>query len=355
MGFSGIGYLTSQRNMSSRIIRHVLFWTFHILYNVATWGVYNDHVLQSLVTESLTITGKVLMCYYTLYYLIPTFLLPRKYLLFIIWFSVGLVLCGLLNRAISYFIIYPIYYPDAVGSGYFRIKIFFEMTAIVNVTALAAAIKLLQFWNDNEQSRRDLSQEKIEAELKLLKSQIHPHFLFNTLNNLYALALEKSDKAPDIVIKLSSLLNYMLYECNVERVPLEKELAYIRDYVSLEKIRYGEILDLSFEISGSTDDYQIAPLVLIPFVENSFKHGASQESFKPYVHLNIWIRDGKFTLKLENSVAKERSSDRADYTSGIGLRNVKRRLDIIYKDRYELTITEDESYLVVLSLELDKK
>ncbi len=267
----------------------------------------------------------------------------------------GLVLCGLLNRAISYFIIYPIYYPDAVGSGYFRIKIFFEMTAIVNVTALAAAIKLLQFWNDNEQSRRDLSQEKIEAELKLLKSQIHPHFLFNTLNNLYALALEKSDKAPDIVIKLSSLLNYMLYECNVERVPLEKELAYIRDYVSLEKIRYGEILDLSFEISGSTDDYQIAPLVLIPFVENSFKHGASQESFKPYVHLNIWIRDGKFTLKLENSVAKERSSDRADYTSGIGLRNVKRRLDIIYKDRYELTITEDESYLVVLSLELDKK
>ena len=339
MIMQGVGYLSSERNKSYRILRHFIFWSFHILYNVATWGVYNDHVLQSLVMESLTITGKLLMCYYTLYYLIPAFLLPRKYLLFITWFLLGLVACGLLNRAISYFIIYPIYYPDAVGSGYFRIKVFFEMTAIVNVTALASAIKLLQFWNENEKSRRDLSQEKIEAELKLLKSQIHPHFLFNTLNNLYALTLEKSDKTPDMVLKLSSLLDYMLYECNVDRVSLQKELAYVRDYVALEKLRYGDFLDLSFEISGNSDDYQIAPLILIPFVENSFKHGASQESVSPYVHLNIWIRDGKFTLQLENSVSIKKQGNQSDYTSGIGLNNVKRRLDIIYKDRYCLLYT----------------
>ncbi|MEL6925458.1 MAG: histidine kinase, partial [Bacteroidota bacterium] len=320
--------------------------------NVATWGVYHDEVFRQTVIESLMLTGKVTMTYYALYFLLPRLLLPRKYRTFVLWFVVGLIVTGLINRAISYYVVYPMFYPDAVGSGFWRIKIFFEMTAIVNIAALAVAIKLLQHWYHNEQSRKQLAQQKLEAELKLLKSQVHPHFLFNTLNNLYALTLENSKAAPDTVLKLSALLNYMLYECNVPLVPLEKELDYIRDYITLEQLRYGERLDLSFDISGDTRGKYIAPLLLIPFIENSFKHGASQESRQPWVHLNLWVHRETLHMQLENSLPKG-EKETADYTKGIGLKNVKRRLDLLYRDRHELNIREEDSYLVVLKLDLD--
>ncbi|MEM8888720.1 MAG: histidine kinase, partial [Bacteroidota bacterium] len=161
---------------------------------------------------------------------------------------------------------------------------------------------------------------------------------------------------PDMVLKLSSLLNYMLYECNMPLVPLEKEVKYIGDYVSLEKLRYGKKLDLSVEISGAIQEHQIAPLLLLPFIENSFKHGASQDSKRPWIRLNIWVDEHMLHLQIENSLeelgAKE---DEYSYTKGIGLKNVRRRLELLYKEQYELIIRQEASFFVYLKLHLKQQ
>lgn len=337
-----------------RVVRHLLFWTLYVLYNVSTYGVYEEDVLRSLVINVLILPGKILFTYYVLYCLLPTYLLPKKYKQFLVRFLIGIFLAGLLNRTISFFVIYPIYYPHAIIYGFWRVKIFFEIASIVYISSIASVIKLLQYWYKNEQSREQLAQQKLAAELKLLKSQIHPHFLFNTLNNLYALTLENAKTAPEVVLKLSALLDYMLYECNVPLVDLDKELNYIKNYIALEKLRYGSRLDLSFEISGDLQNKLIAPLLLIPFIENSFKHGASQAAKKPWVNLHIWVNHQQLHLQLENSLPIN-VKDKTDYTKGIGLKNVERRLELLYKNKYELTIREEGSYLINLKLDLATK
>lgn len=183
----------------------------------------------------------------------------------------------------------------------------------------------------------------IEAELKFLKSQIHPHFLFNTLNNLYALTLKKSDLAPDMVLKLSEMLDYMLYHSNEKEVLLKEEIELIRAYLELEKIRYGTRLHLTTTIQGDSNGRYIAPLLLLPFVENSFKHGASSKT-DPQIDLFIGINDSFLELNIANTY-QEQSVE--SYTEGIGLKNIQRRLEIQYKDRYELDMSTNDGLFKV--------
>lgn len=334
-----------------RIGRHLLFWAIHVLYHVATWGVYEDNLQRAFVVTSLSLIGKIPFTYYLIYRLLPNYLLQKKYRSFFIRFLIGIFLMGLLNRAVSFYVVYPIYYPDAIPYGYWRIKIFFEMAAINSIAAMAFAIKLLQYWYQNERSKEQLAQEKLGAELQLLKSQLHPHFLFNTLNNLYALTLEKAKTAPEVVLKLSALLNYMLYDCNVNLVSLEKEISYLKNYIQLEQIRYGNRLDLVVDISGDLQNKKIAPLLLIPFVENSFKHGVSQAAKAPWIKLHIWVKQQELIFQLENSLPPSEPSQ-ADYTKGIGLKNVKRRLALLYPNEHELSIQTEDTFSIHLKLQL---
>ncbi|MEO7394465.1 MAG: histidine kinase, partial [Chitinophagaceae bacterium] len=221
---------------------------------------------------------------------------------------------------------------------------------LVTLIGLAVTIKLLKQWWLKQKETEQLSKEKISAELQLLKAQIHPHFLFNSLNNIYSFALETSPKAPEMINKLSGLLHYMLYDCKLQLVPLEKELKMIQDYISLEKIRYGERLDLEVTIqeispalAGETGTKYIAPLLLIPFVENSFKHGTSKMLANPKVTLNIKIKDNILFFKLTNSKPTAIVKISSNNNSGLGLKNVQKRLELIYPGRHELQIVEDPS------------
>ncbi|MEL6675817.1 MAG: histidine kinase [Bacteroidota bacterium] len=350
---AGIAFLLEPQRQGPRLLRHLIFWLLFVAYNVATWGAYQDDVSQPIFSEFAYLPAKILMTYLAMYYLIPRYLLPRHYRAFFWGLLAGLIFFGLWNRLITYYVIYPRYYPEAVGSGFWAIKVFFEITILVNITTLGTTVKLLQHWYKNERSRQQLAQEKTAAELQLLKSQVHPHFLFNTLNNLYALTLEASPQAPDMVLKLSALLNYMLYECNQPQVDLAKEVRYLEDYISLEKLRYGENLALAYECSGELSDKSIAPLLLLPFVENAFKHGASQATEEPWIRLNLWVDETTLHLQVENSrVETEATRTATDYAEGIGLKNVQRRLDLLYPDSYELSIREDASFFVYLKLQL---
>ncbi len=224
--------------------------------------------------------------------------------------------------------------------------------AIYPVAFFAIAIKLLKYWYANQQAQQVLTQEKLQAELKFLKTQIHPHFLFNTLNNLYALTLKKSDKAPEMVLKLSELINYMLYECKSDQVPLSKEIKFIRNYVDIEKMRYGDKLDVDLKITGNIGERKIAPLILLPFVENSFKHGASENLSQSWVKISVDSHTDHLIIKVENSKSGENGQNG---DAGIGIQNVRRRLDLLYNGKHELKIINgEETFLVVLSINTEE-
>jgi two-component system, LytTR family, sensor kinase len=183
--------------------------------------------------------------------------------------------------------------------------------------------------------------------LKFLKTQIHPHFLFNTLNNLYALTLKKSERAPEMVLKLSELINYMLYECRSDEVDLSKEVNFIRSYVDIEKMRYGDKLDVDIRVKGELTDRKIAPLIILPFVENCFKHGASENLQQSWVKVTIDSHIDHLVIKVENS----KSGRNGNGSEGIGIQNVRRRLDLLYPGKHELKlINGEETFLVVLSI-----
>ncbi len=197
-----------------------------------------------------------------------------------------------------------------------------------------------------------LIREKINAELLLLKAQVHPHFLFNTLNNIYSFILNGSDNAPDMIKKLSGLLNYILNDCNRQWVPLEKEISMIQDYIALEQIRYGDRLNLNLQIHGTANNKMISPLLLIPFVENSFKHGTSRMLIHPWVLLRINIERNYLEFSLTNN--KPETGIESPNKKGIGLTNVKKRLELIYPEVHTLRVVEGEmSFEVYLKISLN--
>lgn len=226
-----------------------------------------------------------------------------------------------------------------------------QLSSLPIVLGFALMIKLFKRWWLKQKETVQLAKEKTNAELQLLKSQIHPHFLFNTLNNIYFFTLTNSAQAPAMIKKLSELLNYILHECDRPFVSLEKEIKMIQDYMDLEKIRYAEQMQMNIDINGSTEAKMIAPLLLIPFVENSFKHGASKMISRPWVKLIVQIENNWLHLTVMNS--KPSTSEPAVAKGNIGLKNVRKRLELLYPGAHELKIvSEQDSYAVHLTVEL---
>ena len=221
------------------------------------------------------------------------------------------------------------------------------------VVGFAVIIKMMKRGWLKQQETMQLAREKANAELQLLKAQIHPHFLFNTLNNIYFFTLTASQKAPEILTKLADILRYILNECNQPIVPLAKELQIIEDYMALERIRYGDRLKMELEITGDHRHKMIPPLLLIPLVENSFKHGASKMLEQPWVNLTITIKQQFLFFLLTNSRPDEIILPQ--HTIHIGLNNVKKRLQLLYPGTHELHISENEkSFEVFMKIRLEK-
>ncbi|MBD0297486.1 MAG: histidine kinase [Flavisolibacter sp.] len=215
----------------------------------------------------------------------------------------------------------------------------------ITIGGMAAAIKLMKYWYVKEQRNLQLQKENVEAQLQLLKAQVHPHFLFNTLNNIYSFTQNTSPIAARLVSGLSDLLRYILYEGNQFFVPLHKELKMLQDYIMLEKVRYGNQLEVHLDLPAETNNLQIAPLLLLPLVENCFKHGTSTILEHPWISLHLTIEEKEMQLKLVNGKAVDYRP--AKPTTGIGLQNVRKRLELLYPDKYTLKITDEEEIFIV--------
>lgn len=231
---------------------------------------------------------------------------------------------------------------------------FFINDAISISYTLAITMALLFFkqWFEKERLTIRLEKLNIETELKFLKSQINPHFLFNSLNSIYALTLSKNDKAPEVILKLSEILRYILYEGGEKTVELKQEIEYIKNYLELEKIRFGERLKLSIEINGDYSGMEISPMILLPFVENSFKHGVNSTVEESFINIKISVDKNVLYFEIENNKHPDYSSEPKP-NSGIGINNVKKRLNLIYPEKYSVKLDDrGKTYKVNLILHL---
>ncbi len=342
-----------------RIMWHFVFWSVYVLFFGLLYGSSDGDYSRAFMQTLLLLPVKMLFTYAILYFFIPRFLLQRQYPKLIGGLLLACVFFGLLQRTISYYglpflynVCFDIEEPLLTPSNIVQLLI-----SMYIVAALAVVIKLIKYIYKKEKEQQELARKTLEAELKFLKSQIHPHFLFNTLNNLYALTLKGSKKAPEIVLKLSDLLDYMLYECNSNKIAISKEVDLINNYLSLEKLRYADRLDVSFNYSVESMEAEIPPMLILPFVENCFKHGVSNKTDHNWVAIDFSVKGNLMILKVENSKPDETKVriTKKDHHDGIGLKNVQRRLELLYKDAYNLQIfNEPDTFLVVLKLELDE-
>lgn len=206
---------------------------------------------------------------------------------------------------------------------------------------LSIVLKFSTDWFLNERIQRDLENQRLTAELSFLKSQVNPHFLFNSLNSIYSLAYQRSETTPEAILKLSEIMRYMLYESNDNKVDLEKEIHYLQNYIDLQKIRFGYKAFVEFEVKGDVTTQRIAPLLLISFIENAFKHGVANDPETP-IKMNLTVESGTLDFHIEN---KKHTNNR-DASGGIGLSNVKRRLNLLYPKKYTLGIDDTETCYV---------
>lgn len=338
-----------------RIIWHLLFWVIFISFFSVVYGSFEEDYgfqFRLLLTDAIIQIPAVYIC---LYLLMPKLLFKEKYGAFFSSVLLLILIFSFLSWLDYIYIQQGIFWPENPRMAILNWgKILKSTTKIYPVITLAIVIKWFKYWYKEQKKSQQLQKEKLEAELKFLKAQVHPHFLFNTLNNLYALTLKQSKEAPEVVLKLSDLLDYMLYECNADVVPIKKEIKLVEDYIALEKIRYGKRLQVKFDIIDIREHLAIAPMLILPFVENCFKHGVSEALDDSWVSIHLSMKNEIITLKVENSKSiNDNQADRFEYKQGIGLKNVKRRLELIYPELFDLNILDsEESFLVVLKLNL---
>ncbi len=328
-----------------RVLRHVMYWTFHICVWAAFWKIMGVQLsyARNLLNMLMWVPAFILFGYPLVYYAIPQLLLKGKivqfFLLTLAWGGVGLFI----DMGYRGYVLIPLQEAMGLKNIISRGPLAFCFLCMTTSAASPMIIKFFKLWTLKQRQWISAQQEKITAELQLLKAQVHPHFLFNTLNNIYSFSLEQSPKTPEMILKLSSLLSYMLYDCRSEEVRLEKEIEIMKNYIDLEKERYGNSIDISWNVEGDIKDRFISPLMMLPFLENAFKHGTSEQIEKCWISVDISARDAFLRFKIANS-----KNEYAPYnTHGIGINNVKKRLELLYPGNHELKMTDEGSFFVV--------
>jgi len=345
---------------NTSFFKHLLFWLGVFLYfvlsvtNLSSFASY-QHLLE---VYGMIVIAQMITAYTSIYVLIPRFLERKKIGLFVFWMLILFLSVFVLYQGVKMFyfdVVYFDFYDEAQRK--YAVQPFLKRFAYPSLWVSkfvmyfipTGLLLVYRFYKDQRELLRINEQKKI-AELTALKQQLNPHFLFNTLNNLYALALEKSDKTPEVIERLSNMLDYMLYRTNNKFVLLQKEIELIEHYLALEKIRYGARVAISFDYA-KPGDTKIAPLLLLTFIENAFKHGVWQELKQASIDISLKLTDKDILFKIKNT---KPNSEIVTYNGeqALGLRNVKRQLELLYSNDYELQLIDEEfCYSVQLKLE----
>lgn len=356
------------RKSRGRLYIYIAYWALYLMFFsiqrfyarsflLTATGLSDAGVQNSFMTSFLTnltyLPGVILVTHFVTEFLLPRYYFRNRFLHFSIFLALTILAYPLLSYLVRVGIVdvYINHHPES----YSFYNYFASVLIFVFGLAPMAWFKIASHLKEDVLYHQKLDNDRLnallrlkETELKLLRSQLHPHFLFNTLNNLYSLALEKSDKTPDLIIRLGDMLSYIIYDCNSDKVLLIKEIDFLKSFIELQKVRYVSC-DIKLEITGEIDNQKIAPMLLHTFIDNSFKHGAARISGDSWITVSIDVYNGYIDLRVENN--KPAGRELKKEAGGIGIENAKKRLQLIYKDRYELNIHQSEStYSVFLKL-----
>jgi two-component system LytT family sensor kinase len=329
--------------------RSGLFWGGYFLFEWAS-GMNITHNLDGSFIMAALHTGiAFLATWVTLHVIIQRYFLPvRKRGAWII-LTASIIFFTLLSRIITVFIVGDSWNGGPKGPFLEVHEILGECIWLYLLVGFTIMLYFMRAWYDQKQLSASLKKDVALAQLELLKSQVHPHFIFNTLNNIYSLSLHADPRTPEQIHRLSSLLSYMLYDSKSPYIPIAKEVEYLNNYIELQKIRYSDRLDISMNIFGSLDQFYITPLLLLPLLENSFKHGVSQEAEHGWIRVDLSRTVDWMVIKIENSVSEQPAGN--NEPQGIGLHNVRRRLEILYPEQHEFRILKgDQSFMAILGI-----
>jgi two-component system LytT family sensor kinase len=339
------------RAFQVRPFNHLIYWVSFVLGGSYIFSYQqNFPYVFYLLNLLVHLPVLVLYTYLVIYLLVPRFLLKSRYLRFfgfLAAFSAGAVL---LKLFISKNVYYSLFIPRALHPHeWYSIDSFLvNMLWIIGPTVLFAMFKYYKDWIRSQDITREAERKRLATELQVLKGQLNPHFLFNTFNNLYSLALAKSDKTAVVIAKMSDMFHYILYECNAIEVPVSKELKLIEDYIELEQIRYSDRLSITFDKKIGNKNYLIPPMLLYSFVENCFKHGSSQDPDLPWIRISLQVRNNHLTFEAANNIP---NNYKGGYAEGVGLLNGKRRLELMYPLNHQLVINaENNEFYVKLDI-----
>ena len=339
--------IISPSSKGIRILYHVLFWIALYVLDVLIFGIGYENVDHFVTLVLAEMPPQVLLAYTVMYWIIPRYVRQRRFTESFISLFVAFMVSGFVGHL--FFFVFNLY--DANTSVADIPKIFVRGFYALLHASIAIAIKLIKMWYENEKRVSEMEKSKLESELKMLRDQVNPHFMFNTLNNLYGLIGKNPIQAQESVLRLSRIMHHMLYESNHNRILMRQEIRCIRDYIELEKLRYPENLSISLNLQDQVQDLSIVPLTIFPFVENSFKHGASEMIEEAWINIDFSTFKNSFVFKIENGKGPKVSFE----SSGIGLNNVRRRLELIYGDDHSLNIIDGtETFLVVLKISLSR-
>ena len=344
---------------------HILFWGV-LLFSFALIQFFQEGNSKSFVIIFVQ-NLKHLPAYLIAAYVFNNVLLQyyyknKKYVLFGLFTAILFYMVSALDRVFTVYVYEPIFRKPPFEQESL-LQIFSDWEFLLNgylipllMATFAMTIdRMITQKNENEKALLQLERDKNKAELGALKAQIHPHFLFNTLNNLYALTLQKSDKAPETVATLSSMLDYILYQCNDKLVPLEKEVTLLENYIALERLRYGDDIEIAFaKAYPRNSETQIGPLILLSIVENAFKHGASGSTDVPKIHIHLKQEGSQLYFTVKNTKTIKPQVDETAYTKGIGISNIKKQLKLLYTD-YSYEVTDENGwYCVALQINTER-
>ena len=347
------------RILQRRIVSHLLFWGGFLLVFIVLGSLNSGTIWDHLFNYLALLPSQLMASYSLVYYQVPKLFLQKKYLSFSVSFGLSTYLFAAMARLSVIYIAEPFIREnfeqesviEIISDPLYLFSVYFP--GVYMIAFLMLAIKTIKERIEEKGQMEELKKEKVTNELNFLKAQIHPHFLFNTLNNLYALTIAKSDNAPKVVVKLSEMLDYILYQCNSPEIEIRKEVDLIQHYIDLELLRYGETLDLKFDHSITNGETKITPLLLLPLVENAFKHGASQNPVNPVIHIVLKEKGFGITFEVYNSKSTQPVDEEKD-RKGIGLSNVRRQLELKYLNKYSLDIQDSEnSFKVQLIIRLN--
>ncbi len=329
---------------------HLYFWIIYFSFNVVRWGSYFNDYWYSLKSNLVEFPLHIALVYFNIYYLVPKFIFKKKYASYVILLCATLGVHYLLRSGLNLLLVTEDIWPEVEG----RLAPFGfnHIVAVVigelYVVGLTSAIKFTVDFLTVQNKNRKLTELQYTTELKYLKAQIQPHFFFNTLNSLYSLSIKKSDLAPNLVLKLSDFMRYVIYDAKKKKLPLVQEIEHIDNYIELEKMRHSNRVVSQVDITGNIDGVKVVPMLFLPFIENAFKHGLKDND---EMRLSIAFERARNELTFSSKNNYYQPKDQKTQSNGIGIQNVKRRLQLLYPNSYSLNIAkENNEYTVQLKI-----